>query len=247
MKRFKMSTRTAAFLMIITSAILYGLDYFFVGQFRPIVEGLLGNLAFLPVYVLFVTLMIERVIRERERLALRQKLNMVIGVFFSEVGSELMRNLTDFLHDSEELERRLKVRPQWGEKDFLDAAAFIAKYDIKFDSRMGDLGYLRVFLLGKREFMLRLLENPNLLEHDEFTDLVWAVFHMVDELASRQQLGELPQSDLEHLAGDMKRAFGHLLREWIYYMKHLKEDYPYLFSLAVRMNPLDPEARAEIY
>lgn len=30
------------------------------------------------------------------------------------------------------------------------------------------------------------------------------------------------------------------------YMKHLKEDYPYLFSLAVRTNPFDPNASAEV-
>jgi hypothetical protein len=29
-------------------------------------------------------------------------------------------------------------------------------------------------------------------------------------------------------------------------MQHLKSDYPYLYSLAVRMNPMDPEARPEV-
>jgi hypothetical protein len=29
-------------------------------------------------------------------------------------------------------------------------------------------------------------------------------------------------------------------------MKHLKNSYPYLFSLAVRTNPFDPNAKAEI-
>jgi hypothetical protein len=29
-------------------------------------------------------------------------------------------------------------------------------------------------------------------------------------------------------------------------MAHLREDYPYLFSLAVRTNPFDPEARPEV-
>jgi len=33
----------------------------------------------------------------------------------------------------------------------------------------------------------------------------------------------------------------------VVYMQHLKNDYPYLFSLAVRMNPMNPEAHAEIY
>ena len=48
--------------------------------------------------------------------------------------------------------------------------------------------------------------------------------------------------DYDHLTGDMKRAFMKLLEEWLEYMKHLKKDYPYLFSLAVRTNPMDANA-----
>jgi hypothetical protein len=29
-------------------------------------------------------------------------------------------------------------------------------------------------------------------------------------------------------------------------MQHLQEDYPYLFSLAVRTNPFDPDAKVEV-
>ena len=31
---------------------------------------------------------------------------------------------------------------------------------------------------------------------------------------------------------------GYLSSEWINYMRHLQNDYPYLFSLAVRLNPM---------
>ena len=90
--------------------------------------------------------------------------------------------------------------------------------------------------------MLGLLANPNLLEHDTFTDLLWAVFHLSEELSSRPILEGLPEKDYDHLTGDMKRAYAQLLSEWLFYMKHLKKDYPYLFSLAIRMNPMDANA-----
>ena len=48
----------------------------------------------------------------------------------------------------------------------------------------------------------------------------------------------MPQSDIDHIHGDIKRVFGHLSRQWVAYMLHLKQDYPYLFSLAVRLNPM---------
>jgi len=41
-------------------------------------------------------------------------------------------------------------------------------------------------------------------------------------------------------------VFQLLVREWLTHMEHLKHDYPYLFSLAVRTNPFDPNASIEV-
>ncbi len=247
MKKISLRARDIALLLLIVSLVLYSLDYLFVGNGREITAGFLGNLAFLPVYVLFVTLMIERVFKERERLAIRQKLNMVIGVFFSEVGTELLRDFAAFTAHSGELTGRMRVALHWTDRDFREAAAFLGGYDLRVDSWRGDLARLKGYLAGKRDFMLALLENPNLMEHDAFTDLLWAVFHLLQELEARRDLTGLPASDLDHLAGDIRRAYAHLLREWLVYMKHLQRDYPYLFSLAVRLNPMDPAAHAVVY
>ena len=89
---------------------------------------------------------------------------------------------------------------------------------------------------------MSLLGNPNLLEHDKFTDLLWSVFHLTDELVYREDFAGLPAADLQHLAQDLRRAFHLLVLEWLAYMQHLKHDYPYLFSLAIRTNPFDAEA-----
>ncbi|MCK7537963.1 MAG: hypothetical protein MZV63_46915 [Marinilabiliales bacterium] len=77
------------------------------------------------------------------------------------------------------------------------------------------------------------MENPTLLEHDRFTDLLWAVFHLVEELEMRpESLEGLPAADYAHLSVDVRRAYSRLAGEWLAYALHLKEDYPFLFSLA---------------
>ncbi len=53
---------------------------------------------------------------------------------------------------------------------------------------------------------------------------------------------EIPDADSKHLAGDMERVYQMLMGEWLDYMKHLKDNYPFLFSLAIRTNPFDTEA-----
>lgn len=91
-----------------------------------------------------------------------------------------------------------------------------------------------------------LLANPNLLEHNSFTELLWAVLHLTEELGCRSDMNCLPESDVEHLLGDVQRAFKAVLLEWLNYMQHLREEYPYLFSLAVRTNPFDPDTQPEV-
>ncbi len=246
MRFVHLKTANLVWLMLIVSMVLYGLDYVLFGKTGEVFSGFLGNMAFLPIYVLFVTLVIERILKEREKIAIRQKMNMVIGVFFSEVGTSLLRDYADFLADHEELAGQLKIGPEWTKRDFDKAGKFLAQHEIEVDCRLGDLSLLKNYLMEKRNFMLALMENPNLLEHDDFTDLLWAVFHLTEELAARQNLDSLPASDLEHLAGDIRRVYRTLTSQWVLYMQHLKDDYPYLFSLAVRTNPMNPDARVEI-
>jgi hypothetical protein len=203
---------------------------------------MLQDIAFVPIQVLLVTFIIARLLTDREKRALLKKLNMLIGAFYGEIGTTLIKHCSSFGVDLSGLNSRLLVTTQWSDKDFIAAKKAVSAADPRFDSRKSDLVRLRDFLSGKRDFLLGLLANPNLLEHETFTDLLWAVSHLSEELSSRPTLEGLPQTDYDHLSGDMKRAYALLLSEWLSYMQHLKKDYPYLFSLAARLNPLDPDA-----
>jgi hypothetical protein len=119
----------------------------------------------------------------------------------------------------------------------------LRKHSYEVESRKGDLEELRNFAREKRLFLLALLENPNLLEHESFTEMLWAIFHLTEELCHRPGVKELPETDFKHLSGDITRAYRLIVREWLGYMEHLKNNYPYLFSLAVRTNPFNPDAR----
>lgn len=233
--------RLMLLLLAILSGSMYAVDYLAEGNLKPVATSFLGNLAFLPIYIIVVTLTMEQLLKERERQTLRRKLNMVIGVFFSEVGTRLFRELSGAVVHHDQLRGALLVAPQWKDPEFKGALDFLKSHDAKIDCKTIDMVSLKRFLVEKRNFLVGLLENQNLLEHEAVTDLLWAVFHLVEELDSRETFVGLPQTDLDHLNGDVKRVFGHLSREWVMYMHHLKHDYPYLFSLAVRMNPMSEQ------
>jgi hypothetical protein len=207
---------------------------------------LVGDIAFLPIEVLVVTLIIHNLLDEREKKSRLKKMNMVIGAFFSEVGMPLMRAFEKFDPAAAELAGRLVVENQWSKARFAQAAAYVRERQAAVDPRRGDLAALRDLLAARRGFLLGLLENPNLLEHESFTDLLWAMFHLTEELLARRDLAHLGEVDLSHLAGDIRRAYAAVVAEWVSYLRYLKEDYPYLFSLAVRTNPFNPQATAEV-
>ncbi len=231
-----------ALVLIGSSAALSLLHVLFFRDTHTLFFYLALDVVFVPVQVLLVTVLIERLLSEREKQTLLRKLNMVIGAFFGEMGNGLIRMMGATCADFRELEASLAVAQDWRRTHYKAAAEFIQGYQCKFDPDSVQLQDLKEFLLKKRDFALSLLQNPNLLEHDGFTDLLWAVSHLTEELEARKNLQNLPHSDLNHLEVDIRRAFGLLVREWLSYMQHLRKHYPYMYSLSVRMNPFNPTA-----
>jgi hypothetical protein len=204
------------------------------------------DLAFIPVQVLLVTLIIHQLLTWREKQALLRKLHMVIGTFYSEVGRDLLKCLVALDPKSGELAQRLAVTNHWSDREFREVRRRIRKHENGLTVTPEDFSRLRAFLVSKQPFLLGLLQNPNLLEHDAFSELLWAVFHLAEELSYRSDVTRLPAPDYQHLTGDIRRAYGALMVQWVDHMNHLRTHYPYLFSLAMRINPFDPHARPEV-
>ena len=204
------------------------------------------DIVFVPVQVLLVTVLIEHLLNEREKQAKIRKLNIVISAFMGEVGSGLLRRVDAFCGEAPELAESLAVSESWGKAEYQAANRFAEKYQAQLAPDAAQLAEMRTFLLARRPFVLGLLQNSNLLEHEAFTDLLWGVCHLTEELEARGDFATLPESDLRHLQGDIRRANTLLIREWLSYMGHLQSDYPYIFSLAVRTNPFRPDASAVV-
>ena len=236
----------AGALLLSGSALLYLGDYLAFHDLHHLLVNLMGELAFLPLEVFLVVVILERLLAEREKRALRAKMNMLIGMFFSDLGVELLGKLTAAIQGKDEMRARLAVSKDWTRRDYAGAEDFVRHYSGEVDAGLLDLPGLRDLLVGHRELLARLLANPNLLEHEEFTELLWAVSHLREELAARPSLGGLPQSDRQHLAGDVRRVYSHLTLQWLLYCRHLQSAYPYIFSIVVRTHPLQEHPDAVV-
>lgn len=194
-------------------------------------------MAFVPLQVIIVTLVLDKLLTAREKQEKLLKLNIIISAFFSELGAVAISRMTSSNQNLSALQVGLSVDSGWNDAEFNKASNMVKGFKFEVESTELQLSSLREFLRANKPYLLRMFDNPNLLEHDAFTEMLWALLHVVEELESRESLEGLPKNDIAHLSNDVMRAYRFLTIEWVCYMKYLKKDYPYLFSLATRKNP----------
>ncbi len=212
------------------------------GDITPTTDASKGFSIFLIIigigtFLTIVTTVTQMLIQRNQNRVRRHRLNMLIGVFYTEIGNRLLRILTRFDPEIDTIRQEFFVHDKYTEVEFIQLRRRLQQYDFTISPDTIDLDELLDFLKEKGDLLIRELENPDLIEHEYFTELLWAVVHLRDELVSRDSLSGLPESDLAHLANDVVRIYRLLTLQWINYMQYLKGAYPFLFSLALRTNP----------
>lgn len=198
---------------------------------------LLQDLAFLPISVILISYILEKYLKNKEKEEKFKKLQIVVSAFYSEVGTTLIRKISLFDNMLPLFKEKIDFSHALDNKEKKILLNHIMSFNYDMDLEKSDLEELKVFLISKKTYITRMFENPNMLEHSRFLDMLWSVFHLLDELENRDDLKSLPYNDKEHLINDFKRAYPLLIYEWIEYMTYLKKEYPYLYSLAIRKIP----------
>jgi len=235
-------------LMIILIIIIYGSNYLVLGDAEHIISYIWTHLGFIPVDILIVAFLLDEIIERKEKEAMLEKLDMLMSTFFSEVGNDLINQLST-VNKYKASTENLKSIKNWNDADYenklnelKNSNVDFSAMDIPLENREEFLEDLRTLLAGKREFIINLINNPNLLEKEEFTGLINAILHLDEELEHRQKLDLVTNSDFAHLNGDMQRVYEKLVYEWVYYLRYLNKHYPYMIALIIRTNPFDETA-----
>jgi len=195
----------------------------------------------------FLTLLtsLAQWLTQRRQLTLhRHRLNMLVGVFFTETGNDLLRMFAGLDPDIASVRQNFLVTPQWSAAEFRQLKKRLAGHEHNIDPALLNLEEMRRYLHGQGDLLVRQLENADLTENENYAELLWAAVHLRDELAARPSFTDLPATDTAHIANDIKRVYALLTPQWLDYMQYLKNRYPFLFSLALRTNPFveNPDA-----
>jgi hypothetical protein len=207
-----------------------------VGKILAIVLVVLGVAIFLGVVANATQLLLQR---RQENLRI-QRIQMLIGLFFSELGNDLLHICVSFDSQIQQLRQQIIADINSIDDSYTNLKQVLITHNHIIDSDKIDIKKTKNLLTSKGDLVVRLLENPSLHEHESFTELLRVIFHLREELMARDKISDLPDTDIEHLSNDLNRIYPLLSRHWVDYIYYLKNSYSYLYSLAVRTNPFNP-------
>lgn len=222
--------------IVTISTVGYGdfVPHTMMGKVLSILVIILGVGSFLGVIANLTELTLSR----RDVQARIKKINILVGLFFTETGCNMMTAIINADPGTIHMQKLLDIKENNTVQDLDNLKRKLKDYDYRIDIKINELRSLQEFLESKKEFIMRMLENPVLLDHEDFTELLHSIFHLQLELQLRfDGCEELSDEDLQHMKEDLERVYRMIIIEWIDYLRYLSTDYPYLFKYAIRTNP----------
>jgi len=215
-------------ILILLSLTMFFIHYLIFGQLENTEYYSIMNLCFIPINILAVTLMFEKLVERRAKLERVSKLNMLVGLFFSDIGFTLLKLIVAGDENIHVLDL-----------DFTDLKSCETKlkshnHQVVFENI--NYSELKELVIGARDILSSLISNESILEHETFADLLMSLMHLRDEIIFIKYT-ELTPDDCSHLKGDLTRVYENLTYQWINYLSHLRQFYPYQYSGAIKFNP----------
>lgn len=236
MKKYK-NIVVLGIVLIGLSFILNAIHFMIFNDLHHILIFLLADIAFIPLEVFFVSIVLERIIEKRDQQQIMKKINMLVGLFYQELGNQLLSVLVKADECTDDV-NKIEVDFTWTQEEYYKLSNKINDHNHSIDIHRIDLEVLFSLLEENKSMIIQLIMNPSLQEHETFSDVLMSSIHLYDELIQRN-IHSFTADDFAHLKVDVERVYKNLSKEWVTYMNHLQYDYPYLFLTAIKSNPYD--------
>lgn len=217
-----------SFILIALSGLMFFIHYLVFGQAMNTAYYSLMNLCFIPINSLVVTIILEKLIDYRAKKERMEKINMLVGIFFTEVGGKLMR----LIIDADEGAKNYIV-------DFDDLNKIkrnLDNYNYQVNMECIDLKSIKDVLVENNNLFVTLISNESILNHQIFTDLLMSVIHLRDEIIF-METDKGVEMNANHLESDVIRVYKNITIQWVHYLEYLNKSYPFLYNNAIRVNP----------
>lgn len=230
---------------ILLSAIIYLIHYLLFSNFYETLSSIILSLAYVPIGILYQTYIINKILETRERLKSEKKINVIIGSFYHEIGNQLINELIVGDNNIGAMREYFYMDDSWTPLNFERLERLLEDYICDIEFGVVEIGKLALFLDERDDFILRLITNPSLSECDRFNELLMSLLHLRDELQNKYYDNKLNECELDHVKNDLCKTYRYLVIEWVDYIKHLRDYYPFLYQKALRASPFDDRSEEE--
>ncbi|MCJ7691125.1 MAG: hypothetical protein MUO60_17675 [Clostridiaceae bacterium] len=234
-------TLKLSILFLAVSFLLYFINFIIFKDLHHILLFMTEDLAFIPIEVLVTFVIIDRILEKRDNRKKSQKINILIEIFFEEVGNELLCKLASKDKNCCEIGCLISEIDETFDNDFNSLRKAIDNHKDNIEIGIEDIYNIYELLQTNKGIFIKFLENPYLTEHDTFTDLIQAITHLYHEIKFRNRNKTISEADMIHLRADAIRVYKYLSEEWLVYMNYIQKEYPFLFNLAMKNVPFNDE------
>ncbi|WP_195514626.1 hypothetical protein [Paraclostridium bifermentans] len=224
--------------LVLLSVILHYVHVLIFKDVHHTMIFLVADIAFIPLEVFFTTIVIDKMLERREKEHLLEKLNMLIGLFYTELGTKLLSDIVKGDAHGVMANHRTITADTWCDKSFSKLHEDILQYDYEINIDKINLKDIRNRLDDNKDLLINLISNGNLLEHETFTEMLMTIMHLKEELDTRY-CEEIEEYEIKHIEKDLMAVYKYLTIEWAEYMKYLSRNYPSLYCKALINNPFD--------
>ena len=106
--------------------------------------------------------------------------------------------------------------------------------NVKLNVHIDAAGYTKIqqIIRSNQTNILVIASNPLIIEHECFSEMLWGVFHLMDEFRLRGSWDDLSEQDIGHFNQDFEKVLRLLLMNWAGNVRYLKETYPAFYAAA---------------
>ncbi|MCB2193620.1 MAG: hypothetical protein KQI62_18745 [Deltaproteobacteria bacterium] len=213
----------------------------YTGELTYISKYFYIHLAFLPIHALVLGLILDELIQLREKIERRKRLNMFLGIFFRQMGIDIMLNLLNLVQNRDELEEQMLVDKSWNARRFARARRDLFSLKLRMDPNARMLSALMEVLVSREKEIIAMTRNPLMLEFESLHHCLLNLFHLIEESHFRGPMEKLSPGVHRHLGQDAGKALISLATLWVAYLEHLKNEHPVLFGFQVGLhNSIQP-------
>lgn len=221
----RLPVKLLIFLMLFATAAMYGLHYLIFRDPHHIGIFFISDVAFLPLEVLLVSLVLDRIVersRDNENLG---KVCILQSIFFRDCGADMIRYFLTCDQNRMELVSAMAVQEDWSPRDFENTRKFLRSYDFVLDPKKMDFFAIHFHLEKHHSFFLTLLESSSLTDHDEFTELLLTLYHFWEELNEQPDLYALSPEKVSLFHEYATDSYRLLSSEWLTNMQTIKKSH----------------------